>query len=142
MLIVLESAFSFQGVVYGHAVPDRYTLQPNLLINTLQAFPSNISILFSERPDPKVGYIHMIDSKGQRIDNDDFKITGQDGREVSISLDKSLMGEGVYSISWLTLSLDDGHVAKGSYVVGVGNLKICKKQAKTSPKKTIYFLQF
>ena len=96
--------FNFQGVVYGHAVPDRYTLQPNSLIETLEAFPSNISILFSERPDPKVSHIHIVDSKGQRIDNDDFRIAGQDGREGSISLDKTLIGEGVYSISWLTLS--------------------------------------
>ncbi|HJU79880.1 MAG TPA: copper resistance protein CopC, partial [Nitrososphaeraceae archaeon] len=123
MIIVLELVFSFQGVVYGHAVPDRYSLQPNSLIDTLQVFPSNVSILFSERPDPKVSHIHIIDSKGQRIDKDDFRITGEDGREGSISLDKNLIGEGVYSISWLTLSLDDGHVAKGTYVVGVGNFE-------------------
>jgi hypothetical protein len=35
-------------------------------------------------------------------------------------IDGNLIEEGVYSISWLTLSLDDGHVAKGTYVVGVG----------------------
>ena len=81
--------FSFQGIVYGHAVPDGYSLQPNSLIDKLQAFPGNISILFSERPDPKVSHIHVVDSKGQRIDNDDFRITGQDGREGSISLDKN-----------------------------------------------------
>jgi copper transport protein len=123
VLVVLESTFSFQGVAYGHAVPDRYTLQPNSIIDTVQAFPSDISILFSERPDPKVSYIRIIDSTGQRIDNDDFNIAGHDGREGAISLDKNLIGEGVYSISWLALSLDDGHVAKGTYVIGVGNIE-------------------
>ena len=130
VIIVLELVFSFQGVVYGHAVPDRYSLQPNSLIDTLQVFPSNVSILFSERPDPKVSHIHIIDSKGQRIDKDDFRITGEDGREGSISLDKNLIGEGVYSISWLTLSLDDGHVAKGTYVVGVGNFENLEKASQ------------
>lgn len=75
--IILELALSLQGNAYGHAVPDRYSFEPNSLIDTLQTFPDKISILFSERPDPKVSYIHVVDSKGQRIDNDDFKITGQ-----------------------------------------------------------------
>ena len=130
VIIVLELVFSFQGIVYGHAVPDGYSLQPNSLIDKLQAFPGNISILFSERPDPKVSHIHVVDSKGQRIDNDDFRITGQDGREGSISLDKNLIGEGVYSISWLTLSLDDGHVTKGTYVVGIGNFENLEKASQ------------
>lgn len=109
------------AIVFGHAVPDKYTLKPNSLIETQQVFPSNISILFSERPDSNVSYIHVIDSTGQRIDNDDFKISDQSGKEGSVSIDRNLIEEGVYSISWLTLSLDDGHVAKGTYVVGVGN---------------------
>lgn len=65
-------------------------------------FPSHISILFSEIPDPKVSCIHVIDSSRQRIDNDDFKISGQSGREGSVSIDGNLIEEGVYSISWLT----------------------------------------
>lgn len=109
------------AIIFGHAVPDTYTLKPNSLIETQQVFPSNISILFSEKPDPKVSYIHVIDSTGQRIDNDDFKISDQSGREGSVSIDRNLIEEGVYSISWLTLSLDDGHVTKGTYVVGIGN---------------------
>lgn len=140
--IILELVLSLQGIAYGHAVPDRYSFEPNSLIDTLQTFPDKISILFSERPDPKVSYIHVVDSKGQRIDNDDFKITGQNGREGSISLDKNIVEEGVYSISWLTLSLDDGHVAKGTYVVGLETSKIWKMQTKTSHKTTMYFLQF
>jgi hypothetical protein len=35
-------------------------------------------------------------------------------------LDKNKVHDGVYSISWLTLSKDDGHISKGTYVVGVG----------------------
>lgn len=66
--IFLESGLSLQEVVYGHAVPDRYSFEPNSLIDTLQTFPDKISILFSERPDPKVSYINVVDSKGQRID--------------------------------------------------------------------------
>ena len=108
-------------MVNGHAIPDRYTLEPNSVIEKSESFPSSISILFSERPDPKVSYIHVSNSAGKRIDNNDFKITGEYDREGTVTVDKNLVKEGVYSVSWSTLSLDDGHVARGTYVIGVGS---------------------
>ena len=95
-------------------------MEPNSLIEKSESFPSSISILFSERPDPKVSYIHVTNSEGNRIDNDDFKITGEYDRRGTVMVNKNLIKEGVYAVSWSTLSLDDGHVAKGTYVVGVG----------------------
>ena len=32
------------------------------------------------------------------------------------------MMDGVYTVSWMTQSADDGHIAKGSYVFGIGNV--------------------
>jgi copper transport protein len=107
-------------MVNGHAIPDRYTLEPNSLIEKPESFPSSISIIFSERPDPKVSYIRVTNSEGNRIDNDDFKITGDNDRRGTVTVNTNLIGEGVYAVSWSTLSLDDGHVSKGTYVVGVG----------------------
>ena len=108
-------------VVGGHAIPDRYTLEPNSKLETSNSFPSRISILFSERPDPNVSYIHVTNSDGKRIDNNNFNITGEYGREATVTVNKNAVREGIYSISWSTLSLDDGHVARGTYVVGVGH---------------------
>ncbi|MGI0030089.1 MAG: copper resistance CopC/CopD family protein, partial [Nitrososphaeraceae archaeon] len=122
-LIIIISLFYFPKLtkVNGHAIPDSYTLEPNSLLEKSDLFPSNISILFSERPDPKVSHIHVTNSEGKRTDNDDFKITGENDRRGTVTTDKNLINEGVYSVSWSTLSLDDGHVAKGTYVVGVGS---------------------
>ena len=40
-----------------------------------------------------------------------------------VTLDTSKLEEdGVYTVSWRALSLDDGHIAQGSYVFGVGNV--------------------
>ena len=121
-LIIIMSLFfpPKLNIVNGHAIPDRYTLEPNSLIEKPELFPSNISIIFSERPDPKVSYIHITNSEGNRIDNNDFKITGDNDRRGTVKINTSLIGEGVYAVSWSTLSVDDGHVSKGSYVVGVG----------------------
>lgn len=121
-LIIIMSLFFLPkfNIVNGHAIPDRYTLEPNSLLEKPGSFPSSISILFSERPDPKVSYIHVTNSEGNRIDNDDFKITGDNERRGTITVNTNLIGEGIYAVSWSTLSLDDGHVSKGTYVVGVG----------------------
>jgi putative copper export protein len=40
-----------------------------------------------------------------------------------VTLDKTKLEEdGVYTVSWRAMSLDDGHIAQGSYVFGVGNV--------------------
>jgi len=120
MLVVSLFYSSNLTMVRGHAIPDRYTLEPNSLLERSETFPSRISILFSERPDPNVSYIRITNSEGKRVDNNDFKITGEYGREATVTVNKNLVREGIYSLSWSTLSLDDGHVARGTYVVGVG----------------------
>ena len=38
------------------------------------------------------------------------------GKALSISLDKSKVIPGVYTVNWLVLSNDDVHITKGSYV--------------------------
>src|SRR3954465_6391921 len=110
-------------LVYGHALPTTYNPEPNSIINKNQTIPSKITISFSERPDPKVSSIEVLNSHNQRVDNNDFKITGQqNNREATVTLDKNKLSDGVYTVSWLTMSLDDGHIAKGSYVFGIGNV--------------------
>jgi len=110
-------------LVYGHALPTTYNPEPNSIINKNHTIPSKITISFSERPDPKVSSIEVLNSHNQRVDNNDFKITGQqNNREAIVTLDKNKLSDGVYTVSWLTMSLDDGHIAKGSYVFGIGNI--------------------
>jgi hypothetical protein len=67
-----------------------------------------------------MSYIHVTDSGGNRIDDGELRITGENKRQATVFLDKNKIHDGVYSISWLTLSKDDGHISKGTYVVGVG----------------------
>jgi len=121
-LIIIIPLFYLPEIttVKGHAIPDSYTLEPNSLHEKSESFPSSISILFSERPEPKISHIHVTNSEGERMDNNDFKITGENDRRGTVTVDKNRIRDGIYSISWSTLSLDDGHVAKGTYVVGVG----------------------
>lgn len=79
LALVLISIYflGLASAVYGHSVPDTYSLPPNTLVQNPSAFPANITIIFSERPDPKVSYIHVTDSEGNRIDDGELWITGE-----------------------------------------------------------------
>ena len=113
----------YSSTAYGHANPVSYAPPANAVINMQQqqskSLPDKVVILFSERPEPKVSYIHVTNSKNERVDNNNFKITGQNDREATVTLDKSKLSEGVYSVLWLVLSRDDGHISKGTYVFNI-----------------------
>jgi methionine-rich copper-binding protein CopC len=121
--IIFATIISFySGTAYGHATPVSYLPPANVVIRMQQqdkSLPDKVVILFSERPEPKVSYIHVTDSENKRVDNNDFKITGQNDREATVTLDKSKLSGGVYSVSWLVLSRDDGHITKGTYVFNI-----------------------
>lgn len=102
--------------VFGHANPVLYNPPSNSVFQLDQLLPNNITVLYSERPEQKVSYIHVLNSNNERIDNNDFKIIGQDERGASVTLDSTKLTRGTYTISWLALSKDDGHITKGSYV--------------------------
>ena len=119
--LLFYNADQYANYAYGHANPVSYSPSANSVITSGQdgSLPDDVTILFSERPEPKVSYIHVTNSKNERVDNNDFEITGQNDREASVTLAKNKILDGVYSVSWLVLSLDDGHISKGSYVFRV-----------------------
>jgi methionine-rich copper-binding protein CopC len=59
----------YPSAVYGHANPVSYSPPANAVINMQQqqskSLPDKVVILFSERPEPKVSYIHVINSKNE-----------------------------------------------------------------------------
>lgn len=101
--------------VNGHAGPIAYKPQPNQIINSTQILPNEVTITFTERPELKASIIHITVFNNTRIDNDDLKF-GDSDKELSVSLNKSKLIFGDYTIKWVTLSKDDGFITKGSYV--------------------------
>jgi methionine-rich copper-binding protein CopC len=126
IVIFTTTVSLYSSNAYGHANPVSYSPPANTVINMQQqskSLPDKVVILFSERPEPKVSYIHVTNSKNERVDNNDFKITTQNDREATVTLDKNKLSEGVYSVSWLVLSRDDGHITKGTYVFSIKPLQ-------------------
>jgi methionine-rich copper-binding protein CopC len=49
-----------------------------------------------------------------------------------VSIDKTKITPGVYTISWAALSKDDGHITKGSYVFTVNNKNTTNQTSSSS----------
>ncbi|MGH9953354.1 MAG: copper resistance CopC family protein, partial [Nitrososphaeraceae archaeon] len=80
--------------------------------------------------------MRVTNSAGERIDNNDYTISDTNVRESSVSLDTSKFAPGIYTVSWLALSKDDGHISKGSYVFTVATMDETSGAAAASPSST------
>ena len=118
----LTVVLSISHYAYAHSLPVTETPAANSIVPKGTALPSKLTIDFSERPSPTVSSIQVLNSKNEPVNNGDFKIIGDGGREAMTTLDTKKLTDGVYTVSWETQSLDDGHIAKGSYVFGIGNV--------------------
>ncbi|MGH9953934.1 MAG: copper resistance CopC family protein [Nitrososphaeraceae archaeon] len=106
--------------VYSHANPVSYSPKSNIVIGANDKLPEKVVIAYTERPEPKASYIRVTDSSNERVDKNDYVVSPSNPRESSISLDASKLKPGVYTVSWLVLSKDDGHISRGSYVFTIG----------------------
>jgi copper transport protein len=85
----------------------------------LQSPPARVVITFTEAPDPKLSFIHVLNAAGQDVGKGPSgPVLGQP-LELQAPLEPSLPN-GVYTITWRTVSRVDGHVTGGSLTFGVG----------------------
>ena len=115
-IAMLLSVIVVPQSAYSHANPTSYSPQSKSVVGQNGRLPDKVVIVYSERPEPKAGYIRVTNSDNQRVDKNDYKINANNPNEASVSLDTSKLKPGIYTVSWLALSRDDGHITKGSYV--------------------------
>ena len=104
--------------VFGHASPVTYLPEPNEIIDSPKSVPDQVTIAFTENPEPRASSIKIMNSNNERIDNNDLR-AADSNKSLSVTLDSSKAIPGVYTVNWLVLSKDDGHITKGSYVFSV-----------------------
>ena len=104
--------------VFGHASPVTYLPEPNEIIDSPKSVPDQVTIAFTENPEPRASSIKIMNSNNERIDNNDLRASDSN-KSLSVTLDSSKAIPGVYTVNWLVLSKDDGHITKGSYVFSV-----------------------
>src|SRR5207249_6793333 len=76
----------------------------------LDAPPDHVTLTFTEPPDPGLSSVRVLTSSGQAIVTDLPAPSGPDQLRVSLPR----LGQGVYTVSWRTVSQADGHVTGGS----------------------------
>ena len=85
---------------------------------TLERAPVAVTIVFGEAPDPGLSVLRVLDSGGHDHVTGRAQVVAGDPRRLRAPLGKLV--DGVYTVSWRTVSKVDGHLAAGTFSFGVG----------------------
>jgi len=84
----------------------------------LKAPPTEVTVTFSEVPDPALSSLRVLDSSGTA--HQKGKPAAVPGQPATLQVGVNHLDNGVYTVTWQTLSRVDGHLASGSFAFGVG----------------------
>jgi copper transport protein len=84
---------------------------------TLQTAPTQLTLNYSEEPDPQLSRVELLNSSGSPVATGTPTLQGHATLVVPITGD---MPDGVYTVSWSAVSVDDGHTTTDSFSFGVG----------------------
>ncbi len=106
------ASFSFLAPIttFAHATPTTYTPEAGA---SVVAPPERIVINFSERIEREASSIKVFAPSGEEVHDGTAILDAVDPRNFSVALTSG--GEGVYTVSWQVVSVDDGHFTKGSF---------------------------
>jgi len=86
--------------------------------STVGTAPAVIKLTFGERPDPRLSTVKVLDASGKNHASGSATAAAANALELDVPVDA--LGDGVYTVSWRTVSAVDGHSALGSFAFGVG----------------------
>ena len=99
----------------------------------LDQAPVLVELIFSEPIEPNFSSIEVLDSTGKRVDNDDSTVDSSSPFRMTATV-RSL-ADGIYTVSWKTLSLVDSHVTAGVFPFAVGNIDAAAFEAAAASQK-------
>ncbi len=105
------------GVAFAHALPQSSNPSPGA---SLAQAPTQVSIVFGERPDLKLSSIKVLDTTGTSVTSGPTAVGPDNEEELVVPL--KALPAGVYTVAWRTVSAVDGHVAAGLFAFGVGGV--------------------
>ena len=98
-MVYITGGLSISHYAYTHSLPVTESPAANSIIPKGATLPSKL-FDFSETPSPTVSSIQILNSKNELVNNGDFKIIGDGGREAITTLDTKRLTDGVYTVSW------------------------------------------
>ena len=84
----------------------------------LEEPPSQIVLTFTEPPDLDLTIVSVVDSTSAEMPTGPPEPAPGSNREIRVRLDP--VPDGVYTVTWRTVSATDGHVTSGAFSFGVG----------------------
>ena len=85
----------------------------------LATAPSQVLLTFTENPDPTLSIVHVLDANGQQVEVGPAQAVPGNPRQLRIAL-KPDLPDGTYTVTWRTVSEQDGHVTASAFAFGVG----------------------
>jgi copper transport protein len=80
--------------------------------------PRQVSLTFTERPEPRLSTVHVLDADGQQVQAGPAGPVA--GQPLQLRVPLGALADGTYTVTWRTVSRDDGHVTGGAFAFGVG----------------------
>ncbi|HSS11963.1 MAG TPA: copper resistance protein CopC [Acidimicrobiales bacterium] len=84
----------------------------------LKQAPTSVTIVFGETPDAKLSRLRVLDSSGRDHSVGPTHAVPASPRTLTVGVGP--LSDGVYTVSWRTVSEVDGHLAAGTFSFGVG----------------------
>jgi copper transport protein len=84
----------------------------------LRRAPDTVTLTFTEEPEPALSTIQVVDAAGRTVSTGPAQAVA--GNPVALRVPMHAAGDGVYTVSWRTVSRVDGHVTGGAFAFGVG----------------------
>jgi methionine-rich copper-binding protein CopC len=79
-----------------------------------------VLLAFGEAPDPSLSLVRIVDENGAAVSGGATAHAGAgDEKQLELDLARALP-RGVYTVNWLVVSAEDGHVESGAFAFGVG----------------------
>ncbi len=89
--------------------------------STVQQAPKTIQLFFTEPPEPALSVVGILDSSGHAVGGVGRPQAPPGGsNELVVPVRPGSLSNGVYTVTWRTVSKTDGHVTAGSISFGVG----------------------
>lgn len=107
--------FALAGVAGAHASLSSSDPADGAL---LQSSPSQVTLTFTERPDPALTIVHVLNRAGAQVESGPAEPVP--GQPFQIREPVGALPDGVYTVTWRTVSEADGHVTASAFSFGVG----------------------
>src|SRR5579863_1777504 len=115
VMVAVGAAVGLPVTVAAHALPQSAIPAEG---SEVQTAPKIVEITFGEPPDPKLSSITVVNSSGTSVDAG--PTIPVPGKPLELEVPLKPIGNGVYTVTWKTVSETDGHLATGAYAFGVG----------------------